>query len=276
MNATQPLRAAARYRSISAVALVLAWHGSLAHDFWIEPANFRPAADSELRVTLRVGEDFSGDSQPFDPNWFFDFALYAGDVRTPVRGIIGDDPAGNFAITTSGTQVVGYHSRPSYVAIDPSTFDDYLRAEGLEWVMDRRREQGQSESPAGELFSRCAKALVLPAGRLPGSGFDVELGYPLELIPERDPYSLAAGAELPVRLVYRGKPISNILVVAFTAEEPETKSLQRTGDDGRVRIPLTRPGTWLVKAVHIIELPEANRYAQWESFWASLTFSLLL
>ena len=276
MIANRTGRVSLVYRSLAAVALGLLWQASAAHDFWIEPANFRPAAGSELSVTLRVGEDFSGDSQPFDPDWFFDFALYAADQRSGARGMIGDDPAGSFAITSGGTKIIGYHSRPSYVAIDPPTFDKYLREEGLEWVMDRRRELGQSDSPAGELFSRCAKALLLPAGRLPGNGYDTELGYPLELIPERDPYSLAAGAELPVRLLYRGEPISDILVIAFTAEEPEKKNLQRTASDGRVSIPLARPGTWLIKAVHIIELPASNRYAQWESFWASLTFSLLL
>ena len=43
---------------------------------------------------------------------------------------------------------------------------------------------------------------------------------------------------------------------------------------GRALITLDNAGTWLIKGVHIIELPDTNEQADWESFWASLTFEL--
>ena len=63
-------------------------------------------------------------------------------------------------------------------------------------------------------------------------------------------------------------------VVSFTADRPERRFSQRTNADGRVLVPLDRPGEWLVKAVHIIETPADDTVADWESFWASLTFAI--
>ncbi len=47
----------------------------------------------------------------------------------------------------------------------------------------------------------------------------------------------------------------------------------RTDVHGRVRLPLGGAGVWMVKAVHMIPAPPGSG-ADWESFWASLTFAL--
>jgi hypothetical protein len=47
----------------------------------------------------------------------------------------------------------------------------------------------------------------------------------------------------------------------------------RSDKDGRVRLRLPHAGMWMVKAVHMIPAP-AGTQADWQSFWASLTFDL--
>ena len=258
--------------------LLLAWLlfaiNAQAHDFWIEPGAFRPAAGDEVKVTLRVGQDFSGTSQPLIPNWFSDYSVTGPAGTQPVRGMIGDDPAGHFVATADGSQVIGYRSTRAFVEIDPQTFDKYLEDEGLEWVREVRRERGESNANAREFYSRCAKSVVRSRDAESGAGFDLELGYTLELLPLSDPYALAPDARLPVLLKYEGQPVAGLLVIAFTAEAPQAKQLLRTGTDGQVTVALNRPGTWLIKAVQIIETPPGEDGADWESFWASLTFRL--
>ncbi len=244
-----------------------------AHDFWIEPETFRPQAGQPLPVTLRVGEDFVGTSQPLIPAWFSDYSIYASTQRSRVEGLIGDDPAGTFTPTVEGTQVIGYRSTRSFVEIEAAKFTSYLEDEGLEWAIAARERLGAGETSGREWFSRCAKALILPSGAKPGSGHDQELGYTLELIPQRDPYALRPGARLPVNLIYESEPLAGALVVAFTAEDPASKFSVRTDKNGAALIPIETAGTWLVKAVHIIAL-EDNPGADWESFWASLTFNI--
>ncbi|MGI9330931.1 MAG: DUF4198 domain-containing protein [Gammaproteobacteria bacterium] len=245
---------------------------ALAHDFWIEPQDYRPAINTDVPIVLRVGEDFTGTSQPLIPAWFSNYAATGPSGVKPVRGMIGDDPAGSFIPDANGNWVVGYRSTRDFVEIEPKKFDTYLNAEGLEWVKERRAETGEAESNAREIYSRCAKALIQVGD---GTGtFDQALGYTLELIPEKDPYRLEVGGQLPLQLLYNGEPISDILIIAFTAEAPKVQQQHRTDAEGRVSINLSDTGTWLVKGVHIIELPEEETRADWESFWASLTFQL--
>ena len=54
-------------------------------------------------------------------------------------------------------------------------------------------------------------------------------------------------------------------------DTPDARVTARTDAQGRARLRLDRPGVWLVKAVHMIPAP-AGAGADWESFWASLTF----
>jgi hypothetical protein len=62
-------------------------------------------------------------------------------------------------------------------------------------------------------------------------------------------------------------------VAALSKGQPSRQVAARTDAQGRVRLPLGGSGVWLVKAVHMIAAP-AGSGADWESFWASLTFAL--
>ena len=257
---------------IALLCLAGSWALPLAaHDFWIEPANFRPVTGTKLPVTLLVGEDFTGTSQPFIPEWFVDFSLTSPAGRQAITGLVGDDPAATLALAAPGLHVIGYHSTRSFVDLDPKTFNRYLRAEGLDRIQALREARGESDANGREYYSRCAKSLVR-VGDGPRTGFDRVLGYPLELIPRVDPSALKPGDAFPVLLHYLGKPLAGVLVIAFTADAPGDRLELRTGADGLVTLPLDRAGIWLIKAVHMISLPASNPAADWESFWASLTF----
>lgn len=244
-----------------------------AHEFWIEPAAFRPATGTSLPVKLRVGEDFKGTSQPLVPGWIVDFSVSSSAGREPVKGFAGDDPAATLPMKTPGLRLLGYHSTRFFVDLEAGKFDQYLQDEGLESVRALRRQRGEEKANGREYYSRCAKSLV-SVGDGHGTGFDKVLGYPLELIPRANPYALAPGKSLPLLLTYQGKPLGGALVVAFTADQPARRFKARTGRDGTVTLPLDRSGRWLVKAVHMIELPDSDPAADWESFWASMTFEV--
>lgn len=82
---------------------------------------------------------------------------------------------------------------------------------------------------------------------------------------------LAANDKLPVKLLYESRPIANVTVIAFNSAAPEDAQRISTDANGMAEIAIKKPGIWLIKAVHIIEIADSDR-AQWESFWASLTF----
>lgn len=241
-----------------------------AHDFWIEPSTFHPAVGDRVTAALRVGQKLAGDPLPNIPPLIDRFVLRSSTGERPVVGRPGADPAGIAFIAEGGLHWIGYQSNPYPVALEGPKFEDYLRDEGLEWIIDARKKSGQSAAPGRERFYRCAKALLDTPG---AAAFDGPLGFTLELVPRKNPYAMKTAGELPLALTFRGKAIANVLVVAMSKTDPEKAVRARTDAKGRVTLPLAHAGFWLIKAVHMEAAP-AEAGADWESWWASITFEL--
>ena len=252
--------------------LVLSVASLAAHDMWIEPTAFIPDAGEIVGVRLRVGQDFLGDPLPRDPALIEQFVSIDSTGRKPVYGRDGADPAGLLRVTEPGLLIIGYQSHPSPVVLQSTKFNQYLKEEGLDAIAELRASRKQTGSDAREIFSRCAKSLLL-SGTPAKAEADRALGFTLELVAEKNPYALHAGEDLPVSLTYEGRPLPGALVVAMNRANPMAKLTARTDKNGRVTFKLPQDGTWLIKAVHMIPAP-AGANADWASFWASLTFEL--
>jgi uncharacterized GH25 family protein len=245
---------------------------SRAHDFWIEPSSLEPTPNSRVAVRLRVGEQFAGDPVPRNPERIVRFDCVGPNGQTPILGRAGGDPAGTAVVAGSGTYLLAFQSNRATVELDAEKFEQYLALEGLERISALRKERGQSRQPSREVYSRNAKSLLAVGGGA-DAGFDRVLGLPFELIPEKNPSAIKAGEALPLRLLFRGRPIAGVLVVAVPRSNPKNGAVgARTDAEGRVRLSLPPNDVWLVKAVHMIEAPKDAPNADWESFWTSLTF----
>jgi uncharacterized GH25 family protein len=264
------LESVGRVRLLWAVCAL--WAPALqAHNFWIEPTTFTPAPAQRVAVRLRVGQELQGDPVPRDPSLMKRFLAAGPDGDVPVPGVPNTEPAGFIAFPSAGLYTIVYDSSRFPVALDAAKFEAYLKEEGLEKISALRARQGKSAEGAKEVFSRCAKALLAVTNGT-GPGYDRVFGQRLELVAEKNPYALAAGGELPVRLLYEGKPLAGALVMALQRGRPD-KVTARTDAKGRATLKLDHPGFWLIKAVQMIPAaPDAA--ADWESFWASLTFAL--
>jgi uncharacterized GH25 family protein len=243
-----------------------------AHDMWIDPTTFAPDAGKVLGVRLRIGQDLVGDPLPRDPGLIDRFVAVDATGRRDVPGRDGGDPAGLVRVAAQGLLVLGYQSHPSEVSLVAGKFNQYLKEEGLEQIAALRATRQQTGADVREAFARCAKSLV-QSGPVSAADRDRALGFTLELVAERNPYSMAAGDELPVVLTYQQRPLAGALVVAINRRNPEAKVAARSDVAGRVRLRLPESGMWLVKAVHMVP-PPAGADVDWASYWASLTFQL--
>src|SRR2546428_10417025 len=243
-----------------------------AHDMWIDPTTFFPQPGAIVGVRLRVGQDLLGDPLPRDPTLINQFVFEDAAGRKPVIGRDGADPAGFLRVAVPGLLVIGYHSNPSAIELAAEKFNQYVKEEGLDAVAALRARRNETGASAHELFSRCAKSLVLSGSPTEAQG-DRRLGFTLELVAERNPYAIRTGEDLPVRLTYENRPLAGALVLAMNRLNPSEKLAARTDNDGRVRLRLPRGGMWLIKAVHLGPAP-AGANAEWASFWASLTFEM--
>jgi len=261
-----------RHALLVVVAIVSSRASLLGHDMWIDPTAFSPDSGQIVGVRLRVGQDLLGDPLPRDPALINQFIFEDAAGRKPLVGRDGADPAGFLRVAMPGLLVIGYRSNPSAVELTAEKFNQYLKEEGLDAIAALRARRNDTGAKAREIFSRCAKSLVLSGSAKEGQG-DRPLGFTLELVAEQNPYALRAGQDLPVRLTYENRPLAGALVVAMNRQNPSEKLTARTDSDGRVRLRLRAGGMWLVKAVHMVPAP-AGSNADWASFWASLTFEL--
>src|SRR5438874_13679103 len=99
-------------------------------------------------------------------------------------------------ITDPGLVILAYQSRPKPIVLPATTFNQYLKEEGLDVIAELRERRNQTSSDAREIFARCAKSLVR-YGMPIDTQADRLLGLTLELVAEKNPYTLRAGQELP-------------------------------------------------------------------------------
>lgn len=273
-------RSRSRLGALAAMATTMTiTSAALAHVFWLQPSSFRPHTNSVLKLQLRVGDDFPGDTLPRNESKIITFVSIGPDGERKVGGIDGSDVAGFERLTAPGISVIGYTAQPSEVALEAEKFETYLQEKGLEKISTARAAAGESSQPVHEIYTRCAKTVVR-VGSEQAPGFDRVVGLRLEIIPENDPTSLKPGDDLRARVLFDGKPLVNALVDARSPAPAAEKVSARTDNDGRVAMKLSATGMWVIDTVEMIKAEPgsvaaaSNSQPDWHSFWASLCISV--
>lgn len=243
-----------------------------AHEYWIEPAEFRVEPGGPILADLKVGENFEGKVNPYHPNYSFGAWVVDGGELRNASSSTGDIPAFTEVAGGPGLHILAYYSRPARLTYtELGKFARFLAGKGLDWAIEEHRKRGLPETGFVEAFSRCAKALV-QAGA--GGGEDAFVGLPLELVAGANPYDLPAGtAALPVTLLWQGEPLVNAQIAIFRDKDGVEVTKVQTDAEGKASIPLGAGGKFLLNAVHIIPWDKQPDDA-WHSYWASLTFEI--
>ena len=137
--------------------------------------------------------------------------------------------------------------------------------------MESRAQRGETDKPARERYTMFAKSILL-AGQ-PNDGYKRALGLPIEIVPEKDPYSVKNGESLPVQVLFKGAPAAGLAMMAALAGENAGKNqtVGKTDALGRIVIPV-KAGKWRLHTIHMERASDSE--ADWESFWATLTFEI--
>ena len=96
----------------------------------------------------------------------------------------------------------------------------------------------------------------------------------LEIVPEKHPQALASDRNLPVRVLYNGRPLAGALVKLTNLDaDAEPVAKLRTGSDGRVTMHIPKPGKWQLNAIWSAVLHQDPR-ADYGTTFASLAFAV--
>lgn len=249
-----------------------------AHDMFIKPNTFFVAENTNVLVRI-VNGTFTKSENSIDRNRVQDVSVVSpagrAQLDTSVWTVAGDTSTFEINTTTSGTYVLGASTRPNVIELAAKDFNLYLKDDGIPDALADRRRNGELNRPAKERYSKHVKAL-LQVGQSRSEHFATELGYPAELVPLSNPYSIQPGSVLRVRTLVDGKPAARQFVLyggrTATGARIEQRSL-RSDSTGVARIPLRTRGTWYVKFINMTKIA-GDPAADYESKWATLTFQV--
>jgi hypothetical protein len=275
--------AVARSRRVLTLAVLLCAVATAAqaHDTWLLPANLRVPVGREVRMGLTSGMAFPAD----------DFAILPARVkRADVRlgGATRSLPAprsGALALVyrwvprTPGVATVAVSLAPRALTLRGALIEEYLAEIDASPAI---RAEWTGSAPWREVYTKHAKTFVRvdaatpPADAPDSSGRDTSWAQPcgldLELIPALDPTRLRAGDSLPVRVLYRGRPLADFAVGAEAESGRAPVAFARTDGAGVARVALPVAGRWLLKGTQLRRVHE--RDVDWRSDFTTLTIAV--
>jgi len=247
----------------------------LGHDLYLMPRQFRPAAGSTITIAFHNGDDFPDPDRAPKPENLIDVSLHGANGSTRMRNLRAEGKVLLADVTVAaGTSLLSVRTKPNFIELQPLKFEEYLRHEGLTHVLRWRAEHNESATAGRERYSKYVKSLVVAGA--PTGFYSHPVGYPIEIVPMADPASLKVGAELPIQVMFRGKPAADLQIemawLPFNGKAVR-QAAGRTDGQGRLRIPIGSSGIWKLHTVLMERCAEPS-VADWESFWSSLTFEV--
>ena len=257
-----------------------------AHEFWLTPVTAPLSAGESARLTLRVGEYFEGDIVGFSASQTLALRRYSAAGSTDLRALLPGAavvPALLVPMPTPGTHMVIFNNQPSIISLPAGTFNAYLHDEGLDFIKAQREAAGNAEKAGRERYRRFVKTLIRikPAtdaiplvATKPDTTHATLTGQRLEILPLTDPFALAPGDVLGVRVEFDGKPLAGGLLKAWHRRGGQTLIIRaKTSADGSASFDLPYAGPWMISVVHMVPVVGVKD-VDWDSMWSNLSFNL--
>lgn len=256
---------------VMALALSLFSAGTVqAHEFWMIPHDAQSQKDAQVLFELRIGSGLPGKQSVRFPGLVSAFTAHDAKGSYDVSGRDNSLVIGHLRPRVSGATIAALRTNQAQITLPATEFERYLQEEGLTKVIRLRQEEGDSAQPSTELYSRCAKSIILVDGE--STGFDQPVGQPLEIIPLSEPLGYQPGQPYRLRLLRDGKPLASAQIKAQLQGKTRYLLKAVSNAQGEAEISLPEAGVWLFSAVDM--MPADNPDADWQSLWASVTLDI--
>ena len=246
------------------------------HEFWMVAQPAALAVGGATRLSLNVGEYFTGDVVAFSIQYVAALRHIASGVdqdllpRVAKTATVGEFP---IRLTKPGTHLFAYDSHPNRITLEAGKFHAYLHDEGMDEIVKQREAANIGSTPARERYRRYVKTLVEVGGKSDAT-FAVRTGQRFEIVPIDNPLTAGVGDTLRFTLLFEQKPLANALVKAWYLHDDQTVMIRaRTDAAGKFAYNLPDAGTWMLSVVHMIPTTDSTE-DDWDSLWGNLTFSL--
>jgi len=118
-----------------------------------------------------------------------------------------------FNTGASGTYVAGVSTKARNIELTGEKFNSYLEHDGVLDMLEQRKKDNTLDQDAVESYAKHVKT-IYQVGDIKTNDWNTVLGYPIEFVPQANPYDKYSGEKLDVQLLLDGKPLPNQLVYA--------------------------------------------------------------
>lgn len=247
-----------------------------AHDLFLKTDSFFLKPNSKYTVKIMNGTFLASESAVAYERVNDASIVSAGTRAHPKETDFTKDETTafmNLKTGAAGTYVVGLSMKPREIDLKAADFNEYLKEDGLPDTLEERRKTGELEKDAKERYAKHVKA-ILQVGKKQTDDYKTILGYPVELVPQQNPYNLKRGDSIEILCLKDGKPLAGQVVLAGREEKGKIVAVpeMRSDQNGIVKFRLDAAGKWFVKFINMTKLADPN--LNYESKWTTLTFEL--
>lgn len=255
---------------VVALAAALVAAPALAHDFWLQPDTFRPAAGASTPIAVMVGDGPERERSRVPSRRVVRFAdVGPGGTQAPIAP--GPEPAVTLSATGAHVLVLetdqggrSHQEGPAFAA--------WLVEAGLTPAIAARAKAGKADAPGSEAYGRRAKAIV-QVGDGPQDAATRSVGLTLEITPTLSPKAVTAGGRLPARVDWEGRPLAGALVKLTDLASNAVVEERKTDAKGAVAFRIPAAGLWRLSVVWTKPLPETAE-TDFDTVFSSLTFEV--
>jgi len=251
---------------------------ALAHDLFLKLDNYFVAVNDKISVKILNGS-FQASEGAITFARISDVSVVSpmGTRTNPKEADFTKDDKTTFLNlqpSEQGNYVVGLSTMTREIDLEAKDFNEYLSHDGIPDTLAERKRDKELTKKVRERYSKHVK-IIFQAGAKQSDNYKTALGYPVEIVPVTNPYSLKSGNTFEFQCLKDGKPLVNQFVM--TGREDANGKLIvgkniRTDKNGTAKFKLDGAGKWYVRFINMTRLTDPN--LNYESKWATLTFQI--
>ncbi|MEM6892413.1 MAG: DUF4198 domain-containing protein [Bacteroidota bacterium] len=187
------------------------------HDLYLKMETYLLQPNQQATLSLYNGT-FEKSENSITRDRMLDASFVALGKRTAIESNAWQDQDStitqlSFNTGEAGTYVAGVSTKARNIQLTADKFNDYLKHDGVLDMLKAREENNLLDQDAVESYQKHVKA-IYQVGDIKTEDWKTVLGYPIEFVPEINPYEKYSGETLTVKLLLDGKPLPSQLVYA--------------------------------------------------------------
>ncbi len=241
-------------------------------EFWLEPPKFRFAAGEKVSVDVSEGENLVGEKWMPGNRHLLRAQLVSLNTTTELLADAkkAGEKSFSFVPPKAGTHLVAVESTLFKETLNADAAREYLTNQGQDDVLHKRQQSGAVSELV--LNTQLSTKLAIQCGSVTDDAFSKRVGFRLELVLNKNPYSLKVGDHVQCLVLLDGKPQPHMLLRVWTrVKQMSFQQDMYTENDGTATFPIGYPGVWMVGAVLVVP---SSHVGEWDNLKTSYIFGI--